>query len=102
MAGKLKAGAREAAFRVLNRVDSGAYADILLGPGLEGLAETDAALATEIINGVLRWRMRLDHAIGLCSTIKTEKLERRDLNALRVGAYQLLFLTRVPASAAIN
>lgn len=102
MEGRVK-GARDAAFRVLNRVEGGdAYADILLASGLQGLSAQDAALATEITNGVLRWKLRLDFAIGAFSAIKTAKLEHRVLNALRIGAYQLLFLTRVPASAAIN
>ncbi|MBI1910697.1 MAG: 16S rRNA (cytosine(967)-C(5))-methyltransferase RsmB [Deltaproteobacteria bacterium] len=96
-------GARGAAFRVLNRVEAGdSYADILLEAELENLSEADSALAMEITNGVLRWRIRLDWAIDSFSSIKTKKLEHNVLNALRIGAYQILFLTRVPASAAIN
>lgn len=96
-------GARAAAFKVLNRVEGGdAYADILLLKETEGLSSADAGLATEIVLGVLRWKLRLDHVIDLFASIKTKKLEHRVLNALRIGAYQLLFLTRVPASAAIN
>lgn len=96
-------GAREAAFRVLNRVEGGdGYADILLMRETSGMAAADAALATEITLGVLRWKLRLDFAIDAFASIKTRKLEHRVLNALRVGAYQLLFLTRVPPSAAIN
>lgn len=95
--------ARAAAFKVLNRIESGdAFADILLEAELHGFSEADAGLATEITNGVLRWRIRLDFCVDLFSSIKTKKLEHRVLNALRIGAYQLLFLTRVPASAAIN
>lgn len=96
-------GARQTAFRVLSRVVGGdAYADILLEKELEGLGEADRHLATEITYGVLRWRIRLDWAIDLFSSIKSKKLEHSVLNALRIGAYQLLFLTRVPASAAVN
>ena len=102
MEGKVK-GAREAAFRVLNRVEGGdAFADILLMKETDGLSTLDAGLATEIVYGVLRWKMRLDYTIDLFASLKTKKLEHRVLNALRVGAYQLLFLGRVPASAAIN
>lgn len=98
-----KKGARETAFRVLLRVESGdAYADILLRKEAEGLSSADAGLATEIVYGVLRWKLRLDYTIDLFASIKTRKLEHRVLSALRVGAFQLLFLSRVPASAAIN
>jgi 16S rRNA (cytosine967-C5)-methyltransferase len=96
-------GARLAAFRVLNRVEGGdAYADILIMQETAVLPTADAALATEIAYGVLRWKIRLDHTIDLYASIKVKKLEHRVLNALRIGAYQLLFLTRVPPSAAIN
>lgn len=96
-------GARTAAFNVLNRVEGGdAYADILIMKETEGLAANDAALATEIAYGVLRWKIRLDYTIDLFASIKAKKLEHRVLNALRIGAYQLLFLDRVPSPAAIN
>jgi 16S rRNA (cytosine967-C5)-methyltransferase len=96
-------GARKAAFRVLNRVEGGdAYADILVMKETEGLPALDAALATEIAYGVLRWKIRLDYTIDLFASIKAKKLEHRVLNAIRIGAYQLLFLDRVPPSAAIN
>lgn len=96
-------GAREAAFTVLNRVEGGdAFADILLMKETQGLAANEAGLATEIVYGVLRWKLWLDYAIDLFSSIRTKKLEHRVLNALRTGAYQLLFLDRVPAPAAIN
>ncbi|MBI5643488.1 MAG: 16S rRNA (cytosine(967)-C(5))-methyltransferase RsmB [Deltaproteobacteria bacterium] len=94
--------ARVRALRILERVEGGAYADILLESGLEGLSEADASLATELVYGVLRWRLKLDWIIDSFSSIKTKKLERRVLNALRLGCYQLLFLTKIPASAAIN
>lgn len=93
---------RQASFEVLNRVSGGAYADIVLNDALEGVAPQDRALATEITYGVLRWQMKLDWAIDAYSTIKTKKLETRVLTALRIGAYQILMLTRIPHSAAVN
>lgn len=93
---------RVVAHEILNRVEGGAYADILLDSMLKGMGRLDAALATELVYGVLRWSIRLDWTIGSFSSIKIAKLERSVLNALRLGAYQLLFLTKVPASAAIN
>ncbi|OGP16336.1 MAG: 16S rRNA (cytosine(967)-C(5))-methyltransferase [Deltaproteobacteria bacterium GWA2_55_10] len=98
-----RTGARAAAFKVLNRVEGGdAYADIALDTELRGMGGPDAALSTELVYGVLRWKLRLDFTIGLFSSIKTNKLEHRVLNALRLGAYQLLFLSKIPPSAAIN
>lgn len=98
-----RTGARAAALKVLNRVEgSDAYADIALDTELRGMGAQEAALSTELAYGVLRWKLRLDFTIGLFSSIKTSKLEHRVLNALRLGAYQLLFLSKIPASAAIN
>lgn len=93
---------RRAALRVLDRVDGGAYSDIVLASELKGFGPADAGLATEIVYGVLRRRMKLDWFIGAISSIKPGKLERSVLNALRIGVYQLLYLTRVPPSAVIN
>jgi 16S rRNA (cytosine967-C5)-methyltransferase len=95
-------GARQTALYVLNRVDAGAFADIALDGSLDGLAQRDRALATEIVYGVLRWRIHLDWVIDAFSSVKTRRLERAVANALRVGLYQLYFLTRVPPSAAID
>ncbi|GMR05125.1 MAG: 16S rRNA (cytosine(967)-C(5))-methyltransferase RsmB [Thermodesulfobacteriota bacterium] len=101
--GSAQKTARKAAFNVLNRVfGAGAYADIVLDREMEGLKPVDRALATEITYGVLRWWMRLDWIIDAFSSIKTKKLETRVLNALRIGTYQILFLTRMPLSAAVN
>jgi len=95
--------ARKAAFNVLNRVfGADAYADIVLEREARGLKPIDRTLCTELVYGVLRWRQRLDWMIDAFSTIKTRKLETKVLNALRLGLYQTLFLTKIPASAAVN
>ena len=52
--------------------------------------------------GVLRWRSRLDEVISASSSRPLAKLDPEVLNALRLGAYQLRYLDRVPAHAAIN
>jgi len=51
---------------------------------------------------VLRWRERLDWIIAAYSRIKPSRLERAILAILRMGAYQILFMDRVPASAAVD
>ena len=68
----------------------------------EGLDSRDAALATRICFGVLQNRMLLDFYIGRFSSVKPEKLENRVLCALRIAIYQLVFMNRVPQSAAVN
>src|SRR5947208_422470 len=64
--------------------------------------ERDRALAAEIATGVQRWRATLDHLIGAFSTRKVERLDPQIVEILRLSAYQLLHLTRVPASAVVD
>jgi 16S rRNA (cytosine967-C5)-methyltransferase len=52
--------------------------------------------------GVLRWRLKLDWAIRHFSKIPFEKIELATLNILRLGLYQIQFLSRTPSSAAVN
>ena len=96
--------ARVAAFDILLRVEQqDAYASELLHSGrVDKLSAADRGLTTEIVMGVLRWQSRLDGAIATKSARPLAKLDAEVRVALRVAAYQLLFLTRVPASAAIN
>src|SRR5271165_5314305 len=96
--------ARVAAFDILLRVDQqNAYASELLhSEKLEKLSLADRALAMELVMGVLRWRSRLDQMIAAASSRPLNKLDADVLTALRLAAYQLRFLTRVPARAAIS
>jgi 16S rRNA (cytosine967-C5)-methyltransferase len=59
-------------------------------------------LATELAYGMLRRRGTLDHILGHFSRLPLRKVQPRILEILRLGAYQLLFLDKVPASAAVN
>jgi len=96
-------GAREVARRVLERVaKEGAWATPALDGELAraGLDERDRRLAAELVYGVLRHRTRLDRAIAAHADLK--KTPPRVVTALRVAAYQLLFLDRVPAYAAVD
>jgi 16S rRNA (cytosine967-C5)-methyltransferase len=96
--------ARAAAFDILLRVSQqDAYASELLhSQRLENLSTADCALATELVMGVLRWRSRLDEIIAASSSRPLNRLDAEVLNALRLASYQMLFLTRIPAHAAIN
>jgi 16S rRNA (cytosine967-C5)-methyltransferase len=96
--------ARQAAFRILMRVELGsAYAVELLHSGLlDPLSPVDRNLATEIVMGVLRWRSALDHVIARFSFSPMRKLDLEVLTALRIGAYQKQFLSKIPSHAAVN
>jgi 16S rRNA (cytosine967-C5)-methyltransferase len=95
--------ARAAGFEILLRVErEGSYAaDLLHSDAFARLETRDHGLATELVMGVLRWRSLLDQRLAVVLSQKIERLDVEVLTALRLGAYQLLFLSRVPARAAI-
>lgn len=66
------------------------------------LTSLDRAFLTELTYGVIRWRGKLDWVIRHFSKIPLEKIELETLNILRLGLYQVLFLSRTPSSAAVN
>jgi len=66
------------------------------------LSSLDRAFLTELTYGVLRWRQTLDWILIRFSKVPLEKIESTVLNILRIGLYQILFLTRTPVSAAVN
>jgi len=95
--------ARAAAFDILLRVEStDAYASELLHSAAAAkLSSQDHRLATELVMGVLRWRSALDAEIARFSSQKIAKLDAEVLIALRIAAYQLLYLERIPGHAAV-
>src|SRR4051794_2488969 len=95
---------RRAAFDILLRAErEQAYAvELLHSSRLDPLLHEDRGLAFEITMGVLRWRSLLDTAIKEFSFTPFHKLDLEVLTALRIGAYQLMFLERIPARAAVN
>jgi 16S rRNA (cytosine967-C5)-methyltransferase len=95
---------RQIAFEVLRRVEAeGAYASDVLHAELKAsIKPTDAALATEITMGVLRWRRLLDFLLERQIKKPVERLDLAVAIALRMGAYQLRFLEKIPARAAVN
>ncbi|MGA9932058.1 MAG: 16S rRNA (cytosine(967)-C(5))-methyltransferase RsmB [Terriglobales bacterium] len=95
--------ARFVAFEILLRVvrEESYAAELLHSPALAKLSARDHGLATELVMGVLRWQSLLDQRLAAASSQKLERLDDEVLAALRLGVYQLLFLSRVPARAAI-
>ena len=93
---------RRAAFDILRRVADGAFSSVLLASEEPKLKPADRALTHEIVLGVLRWQSWLDKIIEHFSKRNVESLDVPVRIALRLGLYQLRFLTRIPASAAVN
>ena len=96
--------ARAAAFDILLQIErEDAYAsDLLHSARFATLSTADHGLATELVMGVLRWRSSLDENIAQHASRSLNKLDLEVLIALRLAAYQLLFLSRVPAHAAVD
>ncbi|HTK29605.1 MAG TPA: 16S rRNA (cytosine(967)-C(5))-methyltransferase RsmB [Vicinamibacterales bacterium] len=98
------APARVAAYDVLRAIDTG-RADLptALAAARASLADDrDRALAADIAAGVQRWRNALDHVIAHAARRPVARLDAEVLAILRLSAYQLLHLTRVPASAVVD
>jgi 16S rRNA (cytosine967-C5)-methyltransferase len=98
--------ARQLARHVLERVElDGAYANRALSAALDrapAMAADERGLATEIVYGVLRRHGRLERALAALATSGLDKLDPRARIAMRAGAYQILFLDRIPAYAAVD
>lgn len=93
--------ARLLAFDTLRKVGRGGYASDLLA-GAAPLDPRDAALASEIVFGVLRQQAQLDFLIQHYSGRAAGKLDFEVLLALRMGVYQLRYLDRIPPHAAVG
>ena len=101
----MSTSARETALRVLVSCrTNGAWADAALKAQLarDGLDRADAALCSRIVYGVMQNRMLLDFYIGAYCTQKPDHLQPPLLEILRIGAYQIIYLDKIPDSAAVN
>lgn len=97
--------ARETAVLTLAACEKqGAWSDGHLKHAIreQGLDRRDAALATRLCYGVLQNKLLLDWRLGRLCSMKLDKLDIKVLCDLRVAAYQLLFLDKIPPSAAVN
>jgi 16S rRNA (cytosine967-C5)-methyltransferase len=94
---------RAAAAWVLDRtLQSLAPADSFLDSALPRFDDRDQGLLRELVMGSLRWLRRLDHVIAAASSRSFEQIEEVLRSPLRIATYQLLFLDRVPAHAAVH
>ncbi|HYE66340.1 MAG TPA: 16S rRNA (cytosine(967)-C(5))-methyltransferase RsmB [Pyrinomonadaceae bacterium] len=95
--------ARIAAFEMLRRVEEeGAFASVLLAASDDEMRAEDRALRHELVLGVLRWQFWLDQLIEHYAGRSAGSLDAPVRRALRLGLYQLRFLSRIPASAIVN
>ena len=98
---------REIALKILYKIDKEqAYSNIALSEEIkqnrQTLNEKDIGLISEIVYGVTTWRLTLDEIIKKHSKIKLKKISPWILNILRMGIYQIIFLDKIPKSAAVN
>jgi 16S rRNA (cytosine967-C5)-methyltransferase len=96
--------ARKAAFKILLAVERGqSHSDDLLRErAVNVLSSPDRNLATALVLGVLRWQIQLDHQIHALLSRPNAKLDPEILIAMRLGAFQLLHLDRIPARAVLS
>ena len=96
--------ARQTAFRILKKIllEEGYASELLHSESTQGLKEEDKRLATELVFGVVRHCQLLDWLLSAHSQRSLSKLDPEVLLALRLGIYQILFLTRVPSRAIVH
>jgi 16S rRNA (cytosine967-C5)-methyltransferase len=97
---------RDLALKALNRLTrSPAFSSSVLEDlfwAHRDLDDRDRAFVNHLVQGVLRWRLRLDWIIGQAAHFPLRKIEPPVLNILRLALYQVFFLDRVPESASVN
>ena len=99
-------GAREAALLTLNDIFyNGAYSNLAVKEMLKkcrGMNKTDKALFTNLVYGVISHHYTIEYVIKKYSSVKLKKLARYVRIILELGIYQLVFMDKIPESAAVN
>ncbi|MCP4668280.1 MAG: 16S rRNA (cytosine(967)-C(5))-methyltransferase RsmB, partial [Deltaproteobacteria bacterium] len=97
---------RDLALSTLNSLDHGpGFSEPYLGRAFQKdphLNERDRAFTLHLVQGALRWRLRLDWIIRKHVRFPFQKIAPPVLNILRIALYQIFFMDRVPESAAVN
>lgn len=97
--------ARQTALAVLYNIEyNGAYSNIALKNELDdsSLSGVDKHLVTTLVYGVVKMKLHLDYIIQSYSKIRLKKISKYILLILRLGVYQLMFMDKIPESAAVN
>ena len=97
--------ARQTAFEILNKIQrDNSYSNLALDHALDK-ADTDnkdKKFVSALVYGVTERRITLDYNLSLYLSQPIKKLKPEVLTALRLGAYQILFMDKIPVSAAVN
>lgn len=101
-----KRNSRELALKILFQInEEGAYANLALDKALFPLKDLDSrdrGLITEIVYGSVKNRGKLDYVLNQFATTKVKKMDHWTRNNLRMALYQMMFLDKVPDSAAVD
>ena len=102
----MKADPRKTALKILNTLDKKRNTlDSIIESAFTNntaLTQQDKSLANVIVFGVVRWQGQIDWIISNFSKTKIKKINPKVLNILRIGIFQIKFLTKIPCSAAVN
>ncbi len=99
------ANARETALLTLYKIEyEGAYSNIELKKTLSAakLSQSDAGLVTVLVYGILQREITLEYVIEQYSSIKIKKISKYILIILKIGLYQILYMDKIPESAAVD
>ena len=92
------------ALKCLFMMENDGYSNLVINSEIESndLTVRDAAFLTALVYGVVERKITLDYQVAHFSKIPINKINIQTLNILRLGAYQLLFMDKIPDSAAVN
>ena len=99
--------AREISVKILYEInENNSYSNLILDDYLnknrEKLTSQDISFISELVYGTVSWKLTIDNIIKKYSSIPLRKISKWVLNILRIGIYQIVFLDKVPKSAAVN
>lgn len=101
----MQKNARQAAYEILLRMEKdGAYSNLILDETLEksDLDSRDKSFVSALVYGTTERKLTVDYELSLYLSSPLKKLKKQVLTILRMGAYQIFFMSKVPNSAAVN
>lgn len=100
----MKRNSREIALKILNEVtEKDAYSNLSINKNIgRSVSDLDASFIRELVYGVLENKIYIDYVIRSFSKVRLKRIEPVIMNILRIGIYQMLFMDRIPDSAAVN
>lgn len=100
----MKKNSRQIALTILNDItENDAYSNLSINKHLDkSVSDLDASLVREIVYGVLENKIYIDYVIRSFSKVRLKKIAPMVMNILRIGIYQMIFMNKIPDSAAVN